>query len=148
MFGLKEAKFSQIGIVVHEIERTAANYARLFNLPMPEIILTDPEEKAHTRYRGRPTKARARLAFFQFGGMTIELIEPDEEPSTWREFLATHGEGLHHLGFHVRGMEEIISGLAGMGIELVQRGDYEGGRYAYLDAVDQLGFILELLENY
>ncbi|MCL6614094.1 MAG: VOC family protein [Firmicutes bacterium] len=148
MCGLQEEAFSQIGIVVRDIERTAANYARLFNLPMPEIILTDPEEKAHTQYRGWPTKARAKLAFFPLGGITLELIEPDHEPSTWREFLETHGEGLHHLGFHVRGMDEIISGLAEMGIEVVQRGDYEGGRYAYLDAVAWLGFILEFLENY
>ncbi|NLG85279.1 MAG: VOC family protein [Firmicutes bacterium] len=147
MAALKMEDLCQIGIVVRDIERTAANYARLLGLPVPEIVLTDPEEKAHTRYRGRPTKARAKLAFFQVGGMAVELIEPDDAPSTWREFLKTHGEGLHHLGFKVQGMDGIIAGLAQEGIELVQRGDYEGGRYAYLDAVARLGFILELLED-
>jgi len=39
--------------VVREFEKTAVEYARLFHLPMPEIILTDPEEKAHTKKAAR-----------------------------------------------------------------------------------------------
>jgi hypothetical protein len=30
---------------------------------------------------------------------------------------------------------------------LMQRGEYTGGRYAYVDTTAQLGTILELLEN-
>jgi hypothetical protein len=33
------------------------------------------------------------------------------------------------------------------GILLAQRGEYTGGRYAYMDGVGQIGTILELLEN-
>lgn len=33
------------------------------------------------------------------------------------------------------------------GMPLLQRGDYTGGRYAYIDGTPRLGVILELLEN-
>ncbi|MGE5599069.1 MAG: VOC family protein [Bacteroidota bacterium] len=137
----------QVGLVVRDIRRAAERLAALFNVPVPEIIVTDPPESARTIYRGAPTPARARLAFFQLGQVSLELIEPDEHPSTWREFLETHGEGVHHLAFFVEGMNEAVSFLAGQGIPLIQRGEYTGGRYAYLDGVGQLGVILELLEN-
>ena len=32
-------------------------------------------------------------------------------------------------------------------MKLLQRGEYTGGRYAYIDCVDQLKTIVELLEN-
>ena len=44
-------------------------------------------------------------------------------------------------------MKEKIAYLDAKGIPLVQRGEYTGGRYAYMDGTAQLGTILELLEN-
>ncbi|HEV2124320.1 MAG TPA: VOC family protein, partial [Chloroflexota bacterium] len=58
-----------------------------------------------------------------------------------------HGESLHHVAFRIRGMNEKVASLDARGIPLVQRGEYTGGRYAYVDGSAQLGVILELLEN-
>jgi methylmalonyl-CoA/ethylmalonyl-CoA epimerase len=138
---------TQVAIVVRDVAKTARAYADLFGLPMPEIIVTDSEEKAHTRYRGAPTPARARLAFFDMGSLALELIEPDGQPSTWQEFLDAHGEGIHHIAFEVKGMADAVNFLASKGMPLVQAGEYTGGRYAYIDSTAQLGAILELLEN-
>jgi len=100
---------TQVAIVVRDVAKTARAYADLFGLPMPEIIVTDSEEKAHTRYRGAPTPARARLAFFDMGSLALELIEPDGQPSTWQEFLDAHGEGIHHIAFEVKGMADAVT---------------------------------------
>jgi methylmalonyl-CoA/ethylmalonyl-CoA epimerase len=138
---------TQVGIVVRDIEASAKAYAEAFGIEAPKWFWTDDEAKARTRYRGSPTPARAKLAFMRFGSLDIELIEPDANPSTWREFLDGHGEGVHHLAIVVEGMEEHIerSGAAGMG--LLQKGEYEGGRYAYIDASAGLKTVMELLEN-
>jgi methylmalonyl-CoA/ethylmalonyl-CoA epimerase len=138
----------QIGLIVRDIERSIAAYADLFGIEPPEWSLTDPEEKAHTRYHGQPTTARAKLAFFDLGGVSLELIEPVGAPSTWREFLETQGEGVHHIAFTIEGMEQQLALLERKGMTTVQRGDYTGGRYAYVDATPQLHVILELLENF
>jgi 4-hydroxyphenylpyruvate dioxygenase-like putative hemolysin len=83
----------------------------------------------------------------RFGSLDIELIEPDSEPSTWREFLDTKGEGVHHIAFVVDGMKRRVEDLEAHGHPLQQRGEYTGGRYAYIDTTRTLKTIMELLEN-
>lgn len=138
---------TQIGIIVHDIEAKAKAWSEILGLPVPPIIITDPVEKAQTEYRGELSEGRAKLAFFNCGQVQIELIEPVGGPSTWKEQLDTHGDSLHHIAFVIKGMKEKIAYLDGKGISLVQKGEYTGGRYAYLDGVAKLGGILELLEN-
>jgi len=144
---LSNQVITQVGIVVRDIEATAAAYADVFGVPVPGISVTAPKEDSHVRYRGGETDARAKLAFFRLGQVSIELIEPVGEPSTWAEHLAAHGEGVHHIAFRVEGMDETIAYLEGKGLELVQRGDFTGGCYAYLDGSGPLKVILELLAS-
>ncbi len=137
----------QIGLVVRDIERTAKIYADVFGMDVPDVIITDTEDKAHTKFRGAPTQAQAKPAFFQMGNVSLELVEPIGEPSTWKEFLDEHGEGVHHIAFQIEGMDRVLAYLDSKNIPAIQRGDYTGGRYAYVDGAPSLGIILELLEN-
>lgn len=138
---------TQIGILVHDIEATSRAYADFFGIEQPEWSWTGPLEEAQTEYRGASTPARAKLAFIEMGSVTLELIEPDEHPSTWREHLDEFGEGPHHIAFVVDGMKQIVTTMTGKGMPLIQKGEYTGGRYAYMDTFDQLKVMLELLEN-
>ena len=138
----------QIGLIVRDIERTAKAYADIFGMDIPEIRITDTEEITHIKFRGAPTQARAKLAFFQMGSLSLELIEPVGDPSTWKEFLDEHGEGVHHIAFRIKGMDRVLASLNAKDISTIQQGDYTGGRYAYVDSAPVLGVILELLENY
>lgn len=138
---------TQVGIIVRDIEAKARAWSEILGLPLPPIIITDTVDVAQTEYQGARSTARAKLAFFHMGQVDIELIEPIGEPSTWRDQLNQHGESLHHIAFEIKGMPERVAYLASKGVPLVQRGEYTGGRYAYLDGVAQLGAVLELLEN-
>lgn len=138
---------TQVGIITADIEAKARAWADVLGVPVPEIMITDGYERARTEYNGRPTPARAKLAFFQLGQVSLELIEPIGEPSTWRDQLLQHGDSLHHIAFEIAGMAEKAVYLAQKGIPLLQRGEYDGGRYGYFDGGAQLGAILELLEN-
>jgi methylmalonyl-CoA/ethylmalonyl-CoA epimerase len=62
--------------------------------------------------------------------------------------LDTKGEGVHHIAFGIKGMDEKIIHLQRKEMSLLQKGDYEGGRYSYIDGTAQLAVILELLENF
>ncbi|MBN1813753.1 MAG: VOC family protein [Anaerolineae bacterium] len=138
----------QVGLIVRDIERSMAAYSRVFDVPKPGVIVTDGQEVAHTRYRGEPTNARAKLAFFEMGQVTLELIEPIGGPSTWQEFLDERGEGVHHIAFFVKDTDQAVAFLEGNGIGVVQQGDYIGGRYTYVDSAPALSVILELLESF
>jgi methylmalonyl-CoA/ethylmalonyl-CoA epimerase len=138
---------TQIGILVHDIEKTSRAYAQFFGVENPEWSITDEVDKAQTEYRGERTQARAKLAFFDMGSLHLELIEPDHHPSTWRESLDKNGEGPHHIAFVVKGMKEKIAVLERNQMPLLQTGEYPGGRYAYVDTLRDLKVITELLEN-
>lgn len=142
-----ELRVTQIGYIVKDIEEASKRFARFFSMDIPEIIITDEYEKAQAEYRGHPSKARAKLAFFQLENLDIELIEPDEEKSVWREFLEEHGEGIQHIAFEIKGMQQKIELFARDGMELVQKGEYTGGRYAYIDTTKAINTVVELLEN-
>jgi 4-hydroxyphenylpyruvate dioxygenase-like putative hemolysin len=135
----------QVAIVVEDIEAAAAAWAAVLGTDTPKWQITGPLKEANTSYYDEPTAARAKLAFFDLGQIRLELIEPDEEPSTWREFLDTYGPGIHHVAFNVADMDETVARLDEAGVPLVQTGDFPGGCYAYCDGLEQLGATLELL---
>ncbi len=137
---------NHVGIIVGDIEAAARAWSETLGVPPPVIRETDGYERAHTEYRGEPTNARAKLAFLVFGQFTVELIEPIDGPSVWRDHLEQRGASLHSIGFRVQDMAGRSADLADRGIPVVQRGEIPGGRYAYFDAVPRLGSLLELLE--
>lgn len=138
---------AQVGMVVRNIEKTSAALAKAFGVEKPDWVFTDGYDKAKTTFRGNPSVTKSKLAFFNFGSLDIELIEPNDEPSTWKEHLDEKGEGIHHIAFVVNGMKGHIDRAESAGMTLVQTGEYEGGRYAYIDAIPDLKMIIELLEN-
>jgi len=139
----------QIGILVHDIEKSKMDWAEFFGVEPPPVKITREMHEAQTKYLEEPSEARCKLCFFQVGpNIELELIEPDKNPSsTWRHDLDKNGEGFHHIAFEVKGMKEKIELCGKQGFKLLQTGEYIGGRYAYIDATQKLKLVLELLEN-
>ena len=138
----------QVAIITADIERASKAWADLLSVDVPPWSLTAEASESHISYRGETTEARAKLAFFDMGQVRLELIEPVGRPSTWGEFLDEHGDGIHHIAFFVKGMDGVLARLEANDVPAVQRGDYTGGRYGYVDGSKKLGAVLELLENF
>jgi len=138
---------AQIAILVNDIDKTSEVYADVLGVDKPKWFWTEGYKETQTEYKGEPSDAKAKLAFFNMGNLQLELIEPDQQPSTWRDHLNEHGEGLHHIAFIIKGMKEKIAFFESKGMKLIQKGEYTGGRYAYLDTIPQMKILLELLEN-
>jgi catechol 2,3-dioxygenase-like lactoylglutathione lyase family enzyme len=147
---LRPEGLCQVGFIVKDVEASARKYAAMFGLPTPPIIETPGFDKARTTVAGSPSEATAKLAFFQMGQLTIELIEPDEKPSVWRDFLEQNGEGVHHIAFRVDDTKTTEAALAGKGIKTQQQGLFVDGSgiYTYVDSAAQLGVMVELLERF
>ncbi len=138
---------AQIGILVNDIEAVSQAYADFFGVEKPAWSWTGTLEVAQTEFEGAPSEARSKLAFFDMGSLQLELIEPDQHPSTWRNYLNEHGEGPHHIAFIIDGMKEKVTLMESRNMPLVQKGEYTGGRYAYMDTFKDLKILIELLEN-
>lgn len=141
----------QLGFIVDDVEETKKSVAAFLGVEVPETRHSGVYETTKTVYRGEPaTNAECYMAFFEFGNLQVEFIQPNEAPSAWREFLESNGEGLHHLAFQVQNMDDYIQRCEADGMTLVQRGQYReaNGQYAFLDAQEKLKFYVELLESY
>ncbi|MCL2107728.1 MAG: VOC family protein [Oscillospiraceae bacterium] len=143
---------TQVGFIVEDIEATKQKFAEFLGLPVPPHFDGGKFEVTQTQVKGKPApEANCLMAFFDVGAnLQIELIQPNETPSVWRDFLNEKGEGIHHLAFGVRGMDKMILNCENFGMTCVQRGKYGdgGGEYAYLDAYKDLKCLVELLESY
>lgn len=147
---LSDTRLAQIGFIVKDIEKTKREFARFFDVPVPPTVDSGEYAVTKTEYRRQPApQAQCRMCFFYFGDLQMELIQPNDAPSAWREQLEQHGEGLHHLAFHVKGMQVNVERCEEWGMRLIQRGEYRrgDGRYAFLDASDSLKMVVELLER-
>jgi len=132
----------QILIVVRDVDKAAKELSGLFGIPVPPAVILDPEEIAHGKYRGKPTRTRAKIIPFKMGSIDVELIQPDKEPSIWNEILETRGEGVCHMGIKVKDVNETVKSLEAKGVVAAQRADFPGGRYAIMDTFKDLGINL------
>ena len=140
----------QVGVIVPDIERAAQRVCDVLGLAQPNIFATPGYARVKTTYNGQPSEATAKLAFFNVGQLQLELIEPDEKPSVWRDFLEASGGGAHHIAFQIGDTKGVTDYLAGCGIPVSQQGLYGdlSGMYTYMDSQAQLGTTVELLESF
>jgi methylmalonyl-CoA epimerase len=94
---------------------------------------------------------KVAVAFFQVNGNRIELISPLTEHHELTQHMKEHGEGLHHLAFKVRDMNESVENLKKLGIRIAQgrpRGKGHGGKeIAFLNEEDTCGILIELCQE-
>jgi methylmalonyl-CoA epimerase len=143
---------TQVGFIVRDIEASRKKFAEFFGVEPPKVIDGGKYEVTGTVVDGKPAPdANCQMAFFNVGpNVQLELIQPNGVKSTWQDYLDNHGEGIHHIAFGVKGMDEKIAACEKFGMKCVQRGKYGsgGGEYAYMDAYDDMKCLVELLENY
>ena len=133
---LKEG-VAQVGFVVRDLEASVEAYYRLFGIgPWHFYTYGKPLVKRMTRH-GRPAEYRMRLALSWLGPLRIELIQPLEGDTVYREFIKEHGYGLHHFGVLVKNMQEALTAAGEAGLAMTMDGAGFGadgdGHYAYLD---------------
>ena len=141
-------KVTQVGIIVKDIEHARKAWASVLGVPVPDISIAESHESRPTLFNDKPTDAKSKLAFFRMDNLQIELIQPLGGNSTWQEFLDKKGEGIHHIAFEVKDINGMEKKFERIDMSTVQSGGWNGGAYSYIDAMSDLGCIVELLENY
>ena len=142
----------KIAFVVDDIDKYLAMFAELFGIETPVSSVTGSYEETQSKYRGEPTEGCTRVGYIPLENIVLEFIEPVDGPSVFQDCLAQKGNCIHHLAFIVNGMEHVIGSLEDVGLPLLQNGIFPamgaapGGRYAFLQGLDKLGFDVELLE--
>ncbi|GMQ85178.1 MAG: methylmalonyl-CoA epimerase [Acidimicrobiia bacterium] len=88
-------------------------------------------------------------AMIAVGGSHIQLLRPLDADSPIGRFLATRGEGLHHVAFAVPDVDEALSHLREGGARLIDETPRIGGggnRIAFVHPASFAGTLIELVE--
>jgi methylmalonyl-CoA/ethylmalonyl-CoA epimerase len=142
-------RIAQVGIVVRDLDRSVATYSDLLGLTGWKGYTYGRPLLKDMTYRGDVGTFSMRIALSS-SQPVVELIQPVDGPSIYDESLRDHGEGLHHVGVEVPSLGDAVDRARVAGYEVLQSGrgyglDGDGG-FAYLDTVDDLRIIVELLE--
>src|SRR5215208_8292358 len=62
---------------------------------------------------------RVRIAFLAVGESRLELVEPTDDTTGVARFLASKGEGFHHVCFEVQNLAQELTRLGIDGVELI-----------------------------
>lgn len=141
---LKDHDIIQVCIVVKDIEKTLDKYISIFGIERPQIKKVSSYDFAKTTYRGQPSNAQPKLCSFSMGAISLELVEPDNQPSVWREFYDKHGEGVCYLGLWIGDEQETFDFLQVNGISILHTGKTMTGSYNCTDSETELGVIFNL----
>ena len=150
---LRYDRYMHIGVVVENIEAALDKLKTMFDLG-PYVITDFPpkeldRDQVQLFYHGKKDWFTARFCFIQMGSSEIELIEPVEGESVWKDFLRENGEGVHHLKYEVDSVNETIRSLREAGISCSQYGSAVGKNlgktWAYFDTQKELGYVIEVL---
>lgn len=145
---LKKDQFIQVNIIVDDIHKAAKAWATLLGIPEPEIWtnhLKSNGEYPYT-YRGKDIPCDLQMCVIEMGNWVLELHQVDQTPSTFREFINKHGQGVHHLGFEVgEDRDKVIRELKAMGFNTERTiGVYPGSSWTIVDTEDVLGVNLNI----
>lgn len=139
----------QVAVVVRDLDASMERYSKQLGIGPWDVYTYGPHRMHTMTLRGENRPYVMKLALGFVGSTMYELIESVEGPNIYEEFLAEHGEGLHHLGYYVADIDAEIARMAELGYPLLQSGRGFGvdgdGAYAYFDTVADLGCIIEAI---
>jgi len=133
---MKLSHIEHIGIAVKNLEESIKFYENALGLKCYNI-----EEVK---------EQKVKTAFFMVGESKIELLEATSEDSPIAKFIEKKGEGIHHLAFAVKEIENALTEVEENGVQLIDktpRGGAEGLSIAFLHPKSTAGVLMELCEN-
>jgi methylmalonyl-CoA/ethylmalonyl-CoA epimerase len=105
-------QIDHLGIAVRSLDETIPVYEKALGL--------------RCEHREEVPSQKVRTAFFDVGGVHLELLEPTAPDSPIAKFLADRGEGIHHLAFRSDDIVGQLAQAAGAGIRLINSQPVEG----------------------
>ena len=127
-------KVHHVALIVRSIEDALGLWRDMLGLEL-ETIMDIASDKV-------------RIAFLAIGESKIELVQPTDDSTGVARFLATKGEGFHHVCFEVANLAETLLKLEIAGLELIDTSPRRGaeGPVAFIHPRACHGVLVELIE--
>jgi methylmalonyl-CoA/ethylmalonyl-CoA epimerase len=127
-------KVHHVALIVASLEDALRLWRDLLGLELETIMDIAPD--------------KVRIAFLGVGESKIELVQPTDDSTGVARFLASKGEGFHHVCFEVRNLSETLLRLEIDGLELIDSAPRRGaeGPVAFIHPRSCHGVLVELIE--
>jgi methylmalonyl-CoA/ethylmalonyl-CoA epimerase len=125
-----------IGIAVKNLEESIKYYEEVLGFKCYNIEVVKDQ--------------KVRTAFFVVGQTKIELLESTEPDGPIGKFIEKKGEGVHHVAFAVKEIQNQLNDVKEKGIQLIDekpRKGAEGLNIAFLHPKSTHGVLTELCEG-
>jgi len=130
-----------ICIVVKDIEKTKSYYESIGIGPWMDY----PPLVEYTKLNVMDKKGffATRFVYTQVGDLQLQLAQPGEGRTIYKDFLETKGEGVFHIGFEVEDINTVEQQLRENNMEVLACGRRDDGSgFSYLDTREQAGVTL------
>lgn len=126
------SKVHHVGVVVKSADEALKFYRDALGLPVTADRVIEDQG--------------VRGVLLKIGGSEIELLEPTREGTGVARFLATRGEGMHHICFESDDVDKELEGARQKGIELIDQKPRLGlaGMICFLHPKSNHGVLVEL----
>ena len=134
----KSWKLHHIAVVVRDIDKAVKYYQSLGIATVGREVIF-PESKPNIRAK-----------FVNMGPVPIELIQPLEGESPYKEFLDSKGEGVQHIAFAVDNLDEETDKLVDKGVSVIVKGKAPaafGSISAHFDTRQVGNFAIQLIQE-
>ena len=125
-----------LGIAVANLDEAISFYERVLGLTCYRV-----EEVADQK---------VKTAFFQIGQTKLELLESTTPDGPIGKFIEKKGQGLHHIAFAVKNIENQLEDAASKGVQLIDKEPRKGAEelsIAFLHPKSTHGTLIELCEK-
>lgn len=134
-------KLHHISIVVRDAEKTQKYYESIGigpwmdYPPMKEYVkINVPDENGFYNLK---------IKCVQIGPVQLQLVEPGEGDSLYKDHLEEKGEGVFHIGFEVNDISATDAKIEAMGLNELSSGRRENGSgFSYLETASEAGVVL------
>lgn len=129
-------RVDHVGIAVSNLEQAIAFYERTFGVTCS--------------HRERVDEQGVEEAMFKVGESWIQLLQPTGPDTPVGKFLARKGEGVHHVGYGVGNLVEVLAHLKAEGVPLIDEAPRRGSRGAQVAFVHPKGVggvLVELVQE-
>ncbi|MFP4392937.1 MAG: methylmalonyl-CoA epimerase [Desulfohalobiaceae bacterium] len=129
-------KIDHLGIAVNSLQEARQFYEGALGLNC-EKVEEIPSQKVRT-------------AFYELGGVHIELLEPMDEESPVAKFLAKNGPGVHHVAYAVDDVQAQLEQAQQAGCKLINQEPVPGAggkQVAFLHPKSSFGVLTEFCSH-
>lgn len=126
-------RIDHLGIAVRSLAESVKYYEQALGLKCEHI-----EEVA---------SQKVKTAFFDVGGVHLELLEPTSPDSTIAQFIEKRGEGIHHIAFATDDIGGQLAQAKSAGVKLIHEVPFDGAAgklVAFLHPKSTFGVLTEM----